>query len=42
MRGIVELAYIVLIGWMMVDNDYSNLRLVGLDEYRKPLILAKF
>lgn len=27
----------ILFTWGMIDNDYSNLRKIGLDEYRNPL-----
>lgn len=29
--------YMAVFVWAMLDNDYSNLRRIGLDEYRKPL-----
>jgi hypothetical protein len=29
--------YLVVVIWAICDNDYSNLRRIGLDEYRKPL-----
>lgn len=30
--------YIFFVGWGILDNDYSNLRRIGLDEYRNDLI----
>ncbi len=30
-------AYGALFVWMFLDNDYSRLRHIGLDEYRNPL-----
>ena len=29
--------YVLIFCWMMIDNNYSNLRRIGLDEYRKKL-----
>lgn len=29
--------YVGMIYWMLLDNDYSNLRRIGLNEYRKKL-----
>lgn len=34
---ICEFFYFSLILWAIIDNDYSNLRKIGMDEYRKPL-----
>ncbi len=40
-RGLTMGAYVLLFGWMMLDNDYSNLRRIGLDENRRPLRVAQ-
>ncbi len=29
--------YLAILGWAMVDNDYTNLNKIGLDVYRRPL-----
>ncbi len=35
-HGVVG-AYVFVLAWAFLDNDYSQLRRIGLDEYRKPL-----
>mgnify|MGYP001250052153 CR=1 FL=1 len=37
MGNTLSLIYMIGCVWAMLDNDYSNLRRIGLDEYRKPL-----
>lgn len=37
LRGVAITTYIVFFGWAFLDNDYSNLRRIGLDEYRKKI-----
>jgi len=37
LRDIALWSYCLLFAWALIDNDYSNLRKVGLDEYRKPI-----
>lgn len=34
---ILAAVYVVIFAWALLDNDYSNLRRIGLDEYRQPL-----
>jgi len=29
--------YVLFLAWMWFDNDYSNLRRIGMDEYRNKL-----
>lgn len=36
-RIILTMIYVSVWAWAIIDNDYSNLRKIGLDEYRKPL-----
>ena len=36
LRGVALWSYGLLFAWALFDNDYSNLRKVGLDEYRRP------
>ncbi len=37
LKTVVIIVYAFFIGWAMVDNDYSHLRRIGLDEYRNKL-----
>ena len=37
LRTIAAWAYVLFFGWAMFDNDYSNLRRIGLDEYRRKI-----
>lgn len=37
MRGIAMFTYMLFVGWGILDNDYSNLRGIGLDEHRSKL-----
>lgn len=37
LRTVAACSYIFFFGWALMDNDYSNLRKIGLDEYCKPL-----
>ena len=36
-RKICVTIYAMLFAWMIMDNDYSNLRRIGMDEYRRKL-----
>ncbi len=36
-RPIASGCYLAMFGWAMADNDFSNLRRIGLDEYRQAL-----
>ena len=36
-KKILSIVYLSVWAWALVDNDYSNLRKIGLDENRKPL-----
>jgi len=36
-RAVLACVYVLLFAWMLVDNDYSNLRRIGMDEYRRKL-----
>lgn len=35
--NVAILTYTLLFGWGVCDNNYSNLRRIGLDEYRRKL-----
>jgi len=37
LRSVAMISYIAFFIWAMIDNDYSNLRKIGLDEYRNKL-----
>lgn len=37
LRGVAMFSYCFFVGWAFLDNDYSNLRKIGLDEYRRKL-----
>jgi len=37
LRPVAMSAYVFTFGWAFIDNDYSNLRRIGMDEYRKKL-----
>jgi len=37
LRGILIGIYVLLFVWALLDNDYSNLRRIGMDEYRRKL-----
>jgi len=36
-KNILIVIYITVWCWAIIDNDYSNLRKIGLDEYRRLL-----
>ena len=35
--NILSIVYVIVLVWGVCDNDYSNLRRIGLDEYRRPI-----
>ena len=37
LRGVAMATYLFFCLWAGTDNDYSNLRRIGLDEYRRKL-----
>lgn len=37
LRNVSACAYLAIFLWACIDNDYSNLRRIGLNEYRKKL-----
>ena len=37
LRVVAAVTYVMLVAWGILDNDYSNLRRIGMDEYRKKL-----
>lgn len=37
LRTVALLTYGATFAWLMLDNDYSNLRRIGLNESRRPL-----
>jgi hypothetical protein len=37
LRFVAMVHYVIMFGWMMLDNDYSNLRRIGLNEHRQAL-----
>lgn len=37
LRNVALISYGLTIAWLMLDNDYSNLRRIGMDEFRNPL-----
>lgn len=37
LRVIAGFSYAFLFGWGVIDNDFSNLRRIGLDEYRNKI-----
>ena len=37
LRVVAMLTYALTFGWVMFDNDYSNLRRIGMNEYRKKI-----
>ena len=37
LRTVAMFAYMFTFGWMIIDNDYSNLRRIGMTEYRKKI-----
>lgn len=37
LREVAMATYLLFFGWAMADNDYSNLRRIGLDEHRRKL-----
>lgn len=37
LRGVAMFAYTFTFGWALLDNDYSNLRRIGMNEYRKKI-----
>lgn len=37
LRGVAMFTYAFTFGWALLDNDYSNLRRIGMNEYRKKI-----
>ena len=37
LRTVAGFTYIFIFGWALLDNDYSNLRRIGMDEHRKKI-----
>lgn len=37
LRTVSGVTYILFFGWALFDNDYSNLRRIGMNEYRKKI-----
>jgi len=37
LRTVAWITYILFFGWALIDNDYSNLRRIGMNEYRKKI-----
>lgn len=37
LRSVALATYTIFCGWALLDSDYSNLRRIGLDEYRRNL-----
>jgi len=37
LRTVAGITYILFFGWALFDNDYSNLRRIGMNEYRKKI-----
>jgi hypothetical protein len=37
LRVVAAVTYVMFVAWAILDNDYSNLRRIGMDEYRKKL-----
>lgn len=37
LRDVALIGYGITIVWLLTDNDYTNLRRIGLDEFRNPL-----
>ena len=37
LRTVAGVAYIGFFVWALIDNDYSNLRRIGMNEYRKKI-----
>jgi len=37
LRVVAMLHYYVMLGWMLLDNDYSNLKRIGLNEHREKI-----
>ncbi len=35
--GVCATHYVAMFGWMLIDNDYSNLRRIGMNEYREKI-----
>jgi len=40
LRLVAGITYVVFFGWAILDNDYSNLRRIGMDERRKNINLG--
>ena len=34
---IAVISYIIFLAWAIIDNNYSNLRRIGMDEYRNKI-----
>lgn len=37
LRHVAGVTYIIFFSWAIIDNDYSNLRRIGMDEYRRKI-----
>jgi hypothetical protein len=37
LKDVAVFSYLFFLCWAMTDNDYSNLRRIGMDEYRRKL-----
>ena len=37
LRVVAVVTYVVFFGWALIDNNYSNLRRIGMNEYRKKI-----
>ena len=37
LRTVAVISYVLFFGWALLDNDYSNLRRIGMNEYRKKI-----
>ena len=37
LRTVAVLTYVLFFVWALIDNDYSNLRKIGMNEYRKKI-----
>jgi len=37
LRTLAVLTYVGFFVWALIDNDYSNLRKIGMDEYRRKI-----
>lgn len=37
LRTVAGVTYVLFFAWALIDNDYSNLRRIGMNEYRKKI-----